>query len=92
MNRDLVLLRASCVTPADQSAVQSHGHHLGGASKTLFQKTVESVLEVAVKLIAAVESLRGCEAHVVAVQRVGDDEMVGGGLGVRGPIVPASES
>src|SRR6187402_358967 len=65
------LERGESAGPADQPAVQADRHH----AAFLGIQDVEAVLEVVEEVVARVEALRGGEAHVVRVERVGHDEL-----------------
>ena len=54
--------------------MEAHRHHPRGLGPFGIEH-VEAVLEVGVELVARVEALRGGEAHVVGVERVGHDEL-----------------
>jgi hypothetical protein len=58
--------------PADQAAVEAHGHH----PPAFGIERVEAVAQIGLELVARVEALGRGEAHVVGVERVGDDELV----------------
>ena len=60
--------------PADQAAVQADRHHLWRDVAFGIER-VERILEIGVELIAGVEALRGGEAHVVGVERIGRHEL-----------------
>ena len=62
--------------PPDEAAVQPHRHHLRAAAAAFLVKAVEAVLEILEEVLAGVEALRRCKAHVVGVERVGDDEVL----------------
>src|SRR5436305_2087840 len=56
---------------AGQPAMQPDRHH----ATAFGTQDVESVLEVLEELLAGIEALRGGEAHVVRVQRIGNDQL-----------------
>ena len=66
--------RSDAPGAADQAAMQSDRQHLRRIESLRVAfgvQHVERILEVCVELLAAVEALRGDEAHVVGVQRIG---------------------
>src|SRR5262245_52888243 len=69
------LERQSAARPSDQSAMQAYRHHLGRAEPSLFIEAIEAVPEIGQELVAAVEALRCRKAHVVGIERIGNDEM-----------------
>jgi hypothetical protein len=60
---------------AGEAAVQADRHHLRLPGGAFGIEHVEAVLEIGEELVAGVEALVGGEAHVVGVERVGDDEV-----------------
>src|SRR5436190_8466723 len=56
--------------------MQADRHHLRRPAATLLVKAVEAVLQIGKELITAVKTLRGCEAHIVGIEGVGNDEML----------------
>ncbi|RMN90754.1 hypothetical protein ALQ49_05903 [Pseudomonas syringae pv. apii] len=70
---------------ANQTAVQTDGEHLRRVLAFGIQH-VERVLQVLEKLLAVVETLHLCEAHVVGVQRIRDHQMRLAGRVVRLPV------
>ena len=66
------LQRGGAAWPADKAAVQADGHH----APAFRVERVETILEVAEKLIARVEPLRGCKAHVIGVERIGHNQLI----------------
>ena len=65
------LERGEAARAPDEPAVQSYGHHA-----VLFGvEHVEGVLQIVEEVLPGIESLRGGEAHVVRIERVGDDEL-----------------
>ena len=59
-----------------KSAMQAHAHHLGRAFPAFLIEAIETVLEILEEMFAGVEALRRCKAHVIGIERVGDDEML----------------
>ena len=64
----------SAAGPADQAAMQADRHHLRRRRAFLIEH-VKTVLEIGEEFLAAAKALRGDKAHVVGVERVGDDEL-----------------
>ena len=60
----------------DQAAVQTDRHHLGITRRTFRIESVESIAQVGIELVSRIEALRGGKPHVVAIQRIGDDQLV----------------
>ena len=73
---DEALQRRGTAGTADQTAVEADIEHFRAAGLALGVEHVEGVAQIGEELVAGVEALRGGEAHVVAVERVGDDELV----------------
>src|SRR2546423_1928597 len=69
-----LLERFQAAGPADQPAVQAHGHH-ARHSVALVVEHVKGVLEIRKEMVSAIEALRGGKAHVVRIERVGHDEL-----------------
>src|SRR5689334_2405687 len=67
--------RLGAARPPGKAAMKADRHHLGRAAAALFIEAIEAILEVGEELVAAVEALRGGEAHVVGIERIGNDEM-----------------
>ena len=61
---------------ADQAAVQADGEHFGLACLAFGIEGVEAVFQVLEELLAFDVAGGGGEAHVVRLQRVGDDQLV----------------
>ena len=55
--------------------MQADGHHPGTSRLSLGKERVERVLQVGEELLAFGEARRDGEAHVVGVERVGDDQL-----------------
>src|SRR5215213_7178641 len=72
---DEALQGGSATRPSGQTAMKADRHHLRRASCTFREEQVEGVLEISEKLIARIEALGGGKAHVIGIERVGDDEM-----------------
>ena len=72
------LQRPESSGPAYQSAVEANIQKLG-LRFTLGIQHIKGVAKVGEELVAAVEALCSGEAHVVAVQRVGDDQVMARG-------------
>ena len=68
--------RRNAARPPDQAAMQAHRHHPGRTPDTFLVERVETVAQVGLELVARVEPLRRGEAHVVGIQRVGDDQLL----------------
>src|SRR5690554_4986052 len=60
--------------PADKSAMQADRHHFGRAF-TFSVKHIERVFEVGVKMVAGVKPLWRSETHIVAIERIGHDQV-----------------
>src|ERR1700733_2654654 len=72
------LQRCDPTGPAAEPRVQPNGQHLGSveACRIAFSiQRIKGILQVIEELRARIESLHGGEAHVVAVERVGHDQM-----------------
>ena len=65
--------RRGAPRPAGEAAVQADRHHLGLTRRTFGVEEIKGVLEIGVKLIPRVETLRRRKAHIVGVERIGDD-------------------
>ncbi len=60
----------------DQTAMQPDRHHLGRARDTLGVQCIESGAQVVEELFGRIEPLRRGKAHIVAVQRIGHDQLI----------------
>ena len=60
---------------ANQTAVQADVHHFRSTGGSLGIEHVESVLQIAEELVAAVEPLSCGKTHVVGIERVGNDQL-----------------
>src|SRR5690606_31432579 len=60
---------------SDKAAMQANGHHLRRAFRAFAVEHVERVFQIGEELVAGVETLRRCKAHVIGVQRIGYDQM-----------------
>ncbi len=60
--------------PARKTAVQTDAHH-PGLLDTLCVKYVESIFEIGEKLIAGIETRGRGKTHIVAIERIGYDEV-----------------
>ena len=69
------LQRRDAAGAADQPAMQADIHHARPPGAALLVVRVERIPEIGEELVAGVEALRRREAHVVGVERVGDDEL-----------------
>ena len=72
------LQRCDPAGSAAEPRVQPNGQHLGLVEPrgiALSIQRIEGILQVIEELRARIESLHGGKAHVVAVERVGHDEM-----------------
>ena len=70
--------RSDAPRPADDASVQADRQHLRriAVPRIAFGvQRVERIAQIGEELVATVEALRSCEAHVVGVERVRDDEM-----------------
>jgi hypothetical protein len=67
-------LERSEARPAQEPAMHADRQHLR-AFGTFGVEHVEGISQIREELLAAVEALGRCEAHVVGVQRVGNDEV-----------------
>ena len=66
--------RSRAAWTADDPAMQTNGHHLG-RGLAFGVEHVKTVLEVSEELLAAAKALRVDKAHVVGVERIGNDQM-----------------
>ena len=64
--------------PAGQPAMKADRHHLRRAVAPLAIQLRERRLQVVEKLVPGIEALRRRKAHVVAIQRVGHDQLIAG--------------
>ena len=60
---------------AGKPAMQPDGQHLGPPGSPFCIEHVETVLEILVEMLARVKALRGCEPHIIGIQRVGHDQL-----------------
>mmetsp|Transcript_18399 Transcript_18399/g.29789 ORF Transcript_18399/g.29789 Transcript_18399/m.29789 type:complete len:294 (+) Transcript_18399:2406-3287(+) len=70
--------------PAHQTAMQTHRHHRRPAFDTFGIKRIKGIAQIGIELIACIEPLRRGKAHVVAIQRIRDDQLIA--LARLGPI------
>ena len=69
-----ILQRFKFPRPAQQAAVHADRHHFR-LGFTLLIEHVKGVAQVGEELLGGIEALRRGEAHIVALQRVGDHQM-----------------
>ena len=60
----------------DQAAMQADAHHLRLPRLPFGIKHIEGVLQILIELLAGDVAGRGGEAHVIRLQRIGDDQLV----------------
>lgn len=60
--------------------MQADIHHARPPGLTLGIERVETVFQIGEELVARIEALRRGEAHVVGVERIGDDELRAAGM------------
>ncbi len=88
---DEALQRRHTPGTADQAAMQADRHHLGLAGLALGVERVEGVLQVGEELLAFGEAGLDGEAHVVGVERVGDDELRRDGVAMAVMVEPVGQ-
>ncbi len=59
----------------NQAAMQPDRHHLGAACHAFGIKRIKAVFQIGIKLIARIEPLGRGKPHVIAIQRIGHDQL-----------------